>query len=168
MNYFQHLGMSLNCVPYISKCKENSQLKVGHGNLWSFLQPRKQAGQCELSAWVQEKNSIPAFSAYSKEVQRGQMYTKQQSLSNPPTALKHHIHLKNISGFQIDRKLRSIFFVPLQQFKDLPIHTLCKCCSIKLFRHHLATVKPERIKMGSPRNKFNRSTVKIVFEAINV
>lgn len=95
-------------------------------------------------------------------------YIKQQSLSNPPTALKHHVHLKNISGFETDRKLRSIFFASLQQFKDLLIHTPCKCCSIKLFRHHLATVKPERRKMGSPRNKYNRSTVKTVFEAINL
>lgn len=95
-------------------------------------------------------------------------YINQQSLANPPSALKPHVHLKNSSGFQTDRKLRSIFFVPLQQFKDLSICTPCECCSIKLFHRLLATVKPERRKMETPRNEYNRSTVKIVFEAINL
>jgi len=35
-------------------------------------------------------------------VQQGSSKGAKKSLSNPPTALKYHVHLKNISEFQTD------------------------------------------------------------------
>lgn len=38
----------------------------------------------------------------ARKLKGAKRYMKQQSLSNPPTAHKHHVHLRNISGFQIN------------------------------------------------------------------